>query len=90
MIYQERDCSMSDPNPMYFNDKIFSQALISDSLVTCYFKQLENSSLNKMILNNETVNKILFKHKTNFTSDELKIQLPIFQKKLGDKVPLKF
>ena len=63
---------------------------ISDSTVTCYFKQLENSNIGKIILNKETINKIFNKHNTNFTSDDLKIQMPIFLKKLGSNAPLKF
>ena len=63
---------------------------ISDSTVTCYFKQLENSNIGKIILNKETINKIFNKHNTNFTSDDLKIQMPIFLKKLGSNSPLKF
>jgi hypothetical protein len=88
IIHSGHECVIEPDFMDFVNSETFSQLVMSESAATCMANTMAASPIGFIHLNDQSMKTLLHLNSFKFDTTTVAQQIPIFQEKLGDDVPL--
>lgn len=88
LLHEGAGCELEPDYMDFLNSDTFSQLVVSESVGTCILNTMASSPIGFLDLNTETLSTLLNLDDFIFNSTTIAQQIPIFQEKLGDDIPI--
>ena len=90
LMHNNHTCTIEPDHMDFINSNTFSQLVVSESAATCIANSMAASRIGRTYFDKDRINKAFKTKNVEFDTTSLQQYLPIFAKKVGPKVPLKF
>lgn len=88
LLQNNKNCTMEPDYMDFINSDTFSQLVVSESAATCAANTMASSAIGMIDLDTKSLRTLLNLPHFHFNTTTVAQQIPIFQEKLGDDVPL--
>ena len=81
-------CNLEPDYMSFMNSETFSQLVFSESAASCMLNSFSQAQIGRIHLNEDKINKLFSTDGIGYDSTYIAPQIPIFEEKLGENVPL--